>query len=146
MLGKERKLAGFNKIRLIIPAILVMLVLLAGCTSPASSDDKAFTDKYAAAQKKYEKYIQKTVSGQDVLDLIDNWDETDFDLTVEKSDGNRFCVSDIDKNDTTFNYWDEGSEYYIDPNASYEGTFILYQSPRNENDKDIVELSFSLVK
>ena len=39
MLGKERKLAGFNKIRLIIPAILVMLSGIVMLVSPEQPEN-----------------------------------------------------------------------------------------------------------
>ncbi len=77
--------------------ILTLSIILCGCNNSSSVDEETFEEKYEAAQKKYEKYYHKIVSGQDVLDLIDNWDETDFKMTVEDYEGERFRVSNIDK-------------------------------------------------
>ena len=73
---------------------------------PSPAEEKAFEEKYEAAQKKYEKYLNGPVSGQEVLDLIDNWDETDFEMTVsDKTGNNRYFVSNLDKDETKFGYW-----------------------------------------
>ena len=95
-----------------------------------------------------EKYYDKVVSGQEVLDLIDNWDETDFKMTVEDLEGERFRVSNIDKDNTIFKYWDKDSIYYIDPNASYKGGFFFGSSTGREKVKRrwIRALNFSLVE
>ena len=44
---------------------------------------------------------------------------------------------------TTIQPFIDESIYYIDPDALYKGSFILYQSPRKKNIKDIEELYFS---
>jgi hypothetical protein len=136
---------------------MAIAMVLSGCFYSSSAVEEAinernaaadeeFEKEYEAAKKKYEKYYDKVVSGQEVLDLIDNWDETDFKMTVEDLEGERFRVSNIDKDNTIFKYWDKDSIYYIDPNAFYKGRFILYQNSRNKSDKGIVELYFSLVE
>jgi hypothetical protein len=114
---------------------------------PSPADEKAFEEEYAAAQKKYEKYLNGPVSGQEVLDLIDNWDETYY-MTVEDLEGERFSVNDIDKDDTYFKYWDKNSLYYIDPDAYYKGGFIFGSSTGREKEERwwIGELYFSLVE
>ncbi|RKM56289.1 hypothetical protein D6853_05705 [Butyrivibrio sp. X503] len=134
-----------NKPNLFIITVLLLSVILSGCTF-SSAGGADFEERYAAAKEKYDKYLQGPVSGQEVLSLIDNWDETDFEMTVEDLEGGRFCVSDIDKSNTAYKYWDEESKYYIDPGAYYEASFVIYESPRKKNDKDIEELYFSLVK
>ena len=114
---------------------------------PSPADEKAFEEEYAAAQKKYEKYLNGPVSGQEVLDLIDNWDETYY-MTVEDLEGERFSVNDIDKDNTIFKYWDKDSIYYIDPNAFYKGDFFFGSSTGREKEERwwISELNFSLVE
>ena len=93
-------------------------------------------------------YYQKIVSGQEVLDLIDNWDETDFGLAVDGVKNGMFEVNDVDKNDpnAVFTYWDKESGWYIDPNAYYRASFLLYQDPRKESDRGISDLYFHLVE
>ena len=81
-----------------------------------------------------------------MLDLIENWDETDFRMTVEDYEGERFRVSNIDKDNTIFKYWDKDSIYYIDPDAFYEAHFVVRKNPRKESDKHIGELYFALVE
>ena len=138
------------KIRAIKPRlysilIVIFLMTLSGCSFLSKDEDKRFMEEYSAAQEKYAKYLNEPVTGQEVLGLIDNWDESEFDMTVEDSEGYRFSVNDIDKDDTIFNYWDEESTYYIDPDAFYEASFILYQSPK-KGDRKIVELCFARVE
>ena len=128
---------------LLIILVVIVLTLISGCSFSSTSADTAFDEKYSAAQKKYEKYLQEPVNGREVLELIENWNETDFDLTVEDSEGGRYCVSGLDKSNTIYKYWDEESIYFIEPDALYKGSFILYQSPRKKNTKDIEELYFS---
>ena len=135
------------KIRAIKPSLYIILIVIflmtfTGCSFFPKDEDKRFKEEYSAAQEKYAKYLNEPVTGQDVLDLIDDWDESEFDMTVEDSEGYRFSVNDIDKDDTIFNYWDEESTYYIDPDALYEASFILYQSPKKGHRK-IVELYFA---
>lgn len=113
---------------------------------PSSAEEKAFEEKYEAAQKKYEKYLNEPVSGQEVLDLIDNWDETDFEMTVSNISGESFRVSNWPKNSTRVDYWNKESIYYIDPNAFYEGRFLLFESPGRISHKGIGSLRFSLVE
>ena len=114
---------------------------------PSSAEEKAFEEKYEAAQKKYEKYLNGPVSGQEVLDLIDNWDETYY-MTVENVEDERFRVSNLDKDDTIFKYWDKESCYYIDPDALYKGGFIFGSSTGREKEQRwwISALNFSLVE
>ena len=136
----------FNKKKINVLTVFGALALLfstvlTGCISSSSATDEAFEEKYEAAKKKYDQYIHEPVSGQEVLDLIDNWDETDF----ESSEGHICRVSNWDKNDTLNKYRDKESIYYIDPNALYEGTFHLYQSPR-KHERKIADLDLSLVK
>ena len=136
---------------------MAIAIVLSGCFYSSSAveeeinernaaAEEEFEKEYEAAKKKYEKYYDKVVSGQEVLDLIDNWDETDFDMTVEDLRGGRYSVNDLDKYSNILKYWDKESIYYIDPNAFYKGRFILYQNNRNKSDKGIVELYFSLVE
>ena len=148
--------------RIFIPRIaciiaMAIAMVLSGCFYSSSAAEEAINEKnvaaeeefekeYEAAQKKYEKYLNGPVSGQEVLNLIDNWDETDFKMTVEDLEGERFRVSNIDKENAPFEYWNKESIYYIDPNMFYEGSFIMYQNGRNESDKAIVELYFALVE
>ena len=116
---------------------------------PSPDEEKAFEEKYEAAQKKYEKYLNGPVSGQEVLDLIDNWDETDFEMTVsDKTGNNRYSVSNLDKEETKFGYWNEESCYYIDPDALYKGGFIFGSSTGREKEQRwwISALNFSLVE
>ena len=115
---------------------------------PSSADEKAFEEKYEAAKQKYDKYYQKIVSGQEVLDLIENWDETDFGLAVDSVKNGRVRVDNVDKNDpnAVFTYWNKESGWYIDPNAYYKASFLLYQNPRKESDKGISDLYFHLVE
>ena len=134
-----------TKPSLYIILIIIFLMTLSGCSFLSKNEDKRFMEEYSMAQEKYAKYLNEPVTGQEVLDLIDNWDESEFDMTVEDSEGYRFSVNDIDKDDTIFNYWDEESTYYIDPDAFYEASFILYQSPKKE-DRKIVELCFARVE
>ena len=136
--------------RIFIPRVasiiaMVIAMVLSGCISSSSAADEAFEEKYDAAKKKYDKYIHEPVSGQEVLDLIDNWDETDFELIIESSEGHICRVSNWDKNDTLNKYRDKESIYYVDPNALYEGTFHLYQFPR-KHERKIADLDLSLVK
>ena len=114
---------------------------------PSPAEEKAFEEKYEAAQKKYEKYLNGPVSGQEVLDLIDNWDETYY-MTVENVEDERFRVSNLDKDDTIFKYWDKESCYYIDPDAFYKGGFIFGSSTGREKEERwwIRALNFSLVE
>ena len=53
--------------------ILTLSIILCGCNNSSSVDEETFEEKYEAVQKKYEKYLNGPVSGQEVLDLIDNW-------------------------------------------------------------------------
>lgn len=140
----------FNKKKIKVLTVFGALALLfstvlTGCISSSSAADEAFEEKYEAAKKKYDKYIHEPVSGQEVLDLIDNWDETDFELIIESSEGHICRVSNWDKNDTLNKYRDKESIYYVDPNALYEGTFHLYQSLR-KHERKIADLDLSLVK
>ena len=114
---------------------------------PSPAEEKAFEEKYEAAQKKYEKYLNGPVSGQEVLDLIDNWDETYY-MTVENVEDERFRVSNLDKDDTIFKYWDKESCYYIDPDALYKGGFFFGSSTGREKEERwwISALNFSLVE
>lgn len=149
MLKTKNALVKNGNNNFFIPALFIVLLLLFsilifGCSTVSSSDDKVFEERYLAAQKKYEMYLKEPVSGKDVLDLIDNWNENDFKMTVEDSEGSRYCVSDLDRNNTIFKYWDKESIYYIDPNAFYKGSFVIYQSPRKKSNKAIAELYFSL--
>ncbi len=150
--------------RIFIPRIACIIVMaiamvLSGCFYSSSAVEEAiaernaaadeeFEKEYEAAQKKYEKDLNGPVSGQEVLDLIDNWDETDFKMTVEDLEGERFRVSNIDKDNTIFKYWDKDSIYYIDPNASYKGGFFFGSSTGREKVKRrwIRALNFSLVE
>ena len=126
--------------------ILTLSIILCGCNNSSSVDEETFEEKYEAAKNKYDKYYHKIVSGQEVLDLIENWDETDFKMTVEDYEGERFRVSNIDKDNTIFKYWDKDSIYYIDPDAFYEAHFVVRKNPRKERDKHIGELYFALVE
>ena len=142
------------KKRSIIPYIFCLMILmlsivLCGCINSSSVEEETFEEKYAAAQKKYEKYLNGPVSGQEVLDLIDNWDETDFEMTVsDKKGNNRYSVSNLDKEKTKFGYWNEESCYYIDPDALYKGGFIFGSSTGREKEERwwIRALNFSLVE
>ncbi|MBR4668992.1 MAG: hypothetical protein IKO84_00180 [Butyrivibrio sp.] len=49
-------------------------MIISGCTF-SSAGGADFEEKYAAAKEKYDKYLQSPVSGQEVLSLIDYWDE-----------------------------------------------------------------------
>jgi hypothetical protein len=149
--------------RIFIPRIACIIVMaiamvLSGCFYSSSAVEEAiaernaaadeeFEKEYEAAKKKYEKYYDKVVSGQEVLDLIDNWDETYY-ITVEDLEGEIFSVNDIDKDNTIFKYWDKESCYYIDPNASYKGGFLFGSSTGREKVKRrwISALNFSLVE
>ena len=140
------------KKRSIIPYIFCLMILmlsivLCGCINSSSVEEETFEEKYAAAQKKYEKYLNGPVSGQEVLDLIDNWDETYY-MTVEDLEGEIFSVNDIDKDNTIFKYWDKDSIYYIDPDAFYKGGFIFGSSTGREKEEKwwISALNFSLVE
>ena len=126
---------------------LVWVIVSAFKPSPA--EEKVFEEKYETAKQKYDKYYQKIVSGQEVLDLIDNWDETDFEMTVsDKTGNNRYSVSNLDKEETKFGYWNEESCYYIDPDALYKGGFIFGSSTGREKEERwwISELYFSFVE
>ena len=126
-----------------------LLLTLSGCTPSSSVEEETFEEKYEAAQKKYEKYLNGPVSGQEVLDLIDNWDETDFEMTVsDKTGNNRYSVSNLDKEETKFGYWNEESCYYIDPDALYKGGFFFGSSTGREKEERwwIRALNFSLVE
>ena len=127
--------------------ILMLSIVLCGCINSSSVEEETFEEKYAAAQKKYEKYLNGPVSGQEVLDLIDNWDETYY-MTVEDLEGEIFSVNDIDKDNTIFKYWDKDSIYYIDPDAFYKGGFIFGSSTGREKEERwwIRALNFSLVE
>lgn len=148
-----KKSNQFN-IRNILPRIICLMILtlsiiLCGCNNSSSVDEETFEEKYEAAQKKYEKYLNGPVSGQEVLDLIDNWDETDFEMTVsDKTGNNRYYVSNLDKEETKFGYWNEESCYYIDPDAFYKGGFFFGSSTGREKEKRrwISALNFSLVE
>ena len=149
--------------RIFIPRIaciiaMVISMFLSGCFYSSSAveeeinernaaADEEFEKEYEAAKKKYEKYYDKVVSGQEVLDLIDNWDETYY-ITVEDLEGEIFSVNDIDKDNTIFKYWDKDSIYYIDPNAFYKGGFFFGSSTGREKVKRrwIRALNFSLVE
>lgn len=133
------------KSSLYIILIVIFLSTLSGCGFFSKDEDKRFKEEYSAAQEKYAKYLNEPVTGQDVLDLINDWDESEFDMTVEDSEGCRFSVNDVDKDDTIFNYCDKESTYYINPDAFYKASFILYQSPKNGHRK-IVELYFARVE
>ncbi len=111
---------------------------------PSPAEEKAFEEKYEAAKQKYDKYYQKIVSGQEVLDLIDNWDDPELGMLVENIEDTKFEVSNLDKDNTIFTYWDKDSEYYIDPNAYYKAFFCIYD--RKESDKFITDLCFRLVE
>ena len=127
--------------------ILTLSMVLCGCYSSSSVDEETFEEKYEAAKQKYEKYLNEPVSGQEVLNLIDNWDETDFEMTVSDLKGNdKYFVSNLDKEKTKFGYWNEESIYYIDPNAFYKGSFVLFESPGRVSHKGIGSLHFSLVE
>jgi hypothetical protein len=129
--------------------ILALSIALCGCNNSSSVEEETFEEKYEAAQKKYEKYLNGPVSGQEVLDLIDNWDETDFEMTVsDKTGNNRYFVSNLDKEETKFGYWNEESCYYIDPDALYKGGFFFGSSTGREKEKRrwISALNFSLVE
>ena len=149
--------------RIMLPRIVCIITMaiamvLSGCFYSSSATEEAINEKnvaadeefekeYEAAKKKYEKYYDKVVSGQEVLDLIDNWDETDFGIAVDGVKNGRFEVSNVDKNDpnTIFTYWDKESGWYIDPKEYYKGGFILFEPPGRINHKRIVDLYFSLV-
>ena len=104
--------------RIFIPRVasiiaMVIAMVLSGCFYSSSDAEEAivernaaadeeFEKEYEAAQKKYEKYLNGPISGQEVLDLIDKWDETDFKMTVENIEDQRFRVSNLDKDDTIF--------------------------------------------
>ena len=140
------------KKRSIIPHIFCLMILtlsmaLSGCYSSSSVDEESFEEEYAAAQKKYEKYLNEPVSGQEVLDLIENWDET-FDMTIEDLEGKRYSVSDLDKYSDIIRYWDRESIYYIDPDALYKGGFFFGSSTGREKEEKwwISALNFSLVE
>ena len=153
MLKRHNCLIETNKM-IIIPRIIFLMILtlsivLCGCNNSSSVEEETFEEKYEAAQKKYEKYLNGPVSGQEVLDLIDNWDETDFEMTVsDKTGNNRYSVSNLDKEETKFGYWNEESCYYIDPDALYKGGFIFGSSTGREKEERwwISELYFSLVE
>lgn len=115
---------------------------------PSPAEEKAFEEKYEAAQKKYEKYLNGPVSGQEVLDLIDNWDDPELGLIVESIKNGIVRVDNVDKNDpnAVFTYWDKESGWYIDPNAYYKASFYIYQNPRKESDRFITDLGFHLVE
>ena len=148
--------------RIFIPRVasiiaMVIAMVLSGCFYSSSDAEEAivernaaadeeFEKEYEAAQKKYEKYLNEPVSGQEVLDLIDNWDETDFEMTVSNISGESFRVSNWPKNSTRVDYWNKESIFYIDPNAFYEGRFILFESPGRISHKGIGSLHFSLVE
>ena len=151
--------------RIFIPRIaciiaMAIAMVLSGCFYSSSAveeeinernaaADEEFEKEYEAAQKKYEKYLNGPVSGQEVLDLIENWDETDFEMTVsDKTGNNRYSVSNLDKEETKFGYWNEESCYYIDPDAFYKGGFIFGSSTGREKVKRrwISTLNFSLVE
>ena len=143
----------FNKKKIKLPTVFGALALLfstvlSGCISSSSADDEAFKEEYAVAQKKYEKYINGPVSGQEVLELVENWSESDYDLIVESSKGHICTVKCLDKNDTIDKYRNKETIYYIDPNALYEGTFMLFADfVRGEyRGSDIDSLKLSLVK
>ncbi|MBP5623351.1 MAG: hypothetical protein J6X36_00615 [Lachnospiraceae bacterium] len=149
--------------RIFIPRVasiiaMVIAMVLSGCFYSSSDAEEAivernaaadeeFEKEYEAAQKKYEKYLNGPISGQEVLNLIDNWDETDFKMTVENIEDQRFRVSNLDKDDTIFKYWDKESCYYIDPDAFYKGGFFFGSSTGREKVKRrwIRALNFSLV-
>ncbi len=149
---KKVKMPIQIKKRSIIPHIFCLMILtlsiiLCGCNNSSSVEEETFEEKYEAAQKKYEKYLNGPVSGQEVLDLIDNWDETYY-MTVENVEDERFRVSNLDKDDTIFKYWDKESCYYIDPDALYKGGFLFGSSTGREKEKRrwISTLNFSLVE
>ena len=152
MFKNIKKSNQFN-IRIILPRIICLMILtlsmtLSGCYSSSSVEEETFEEKYAAAQKKYEKYLNGPVSGQEVLDLIENWDETAFDMTIEDLEGERYSVSDLDKYSDIIRYWDRESIYYIDPDAFYKGGFIFGSSTGREKEEKwwISALNFSLVE
>ena len=150
--------------RIFIPRVaciiaMVIAMVLSGCFYSSSAVEEAINEKnvaadeefekeYEAAKKKYEKYYDKVVSGQEVLDLIDNWDEADFGLAVDSVKNGRVRVDNVDKNDpnAVFTYWKKESGWYIDPNAYYKASFIIYQNPRKESDRGIIDLYFHLVE
>lgn len=144
----DKEKSSFNRISYLLTIVVASLLLtLSGCTPSSSVEEETFEEKYEAAQKKYEKYLNGPVSGQEVLDLIDNWDETDFEMTVsDKTGNNRYFVSNLDKEKTKFGYWNEESCYYIDPDAFYEGSFILFEPPGRVYHISIGALNFSLVE
>ena len=112
----------------------------------ASTDEGSFEIEYEAAKQKYDKYYHKIVSGQEVLDLIDNWDDPELGMLVENIEDTKFEVSNLDKDNTRVTYWDKDSEYYIDPNAYYKAFFCIYENPRKKSDKFITDLCFRLVE
>ena len=151
MFKNIKKSNQFN-IRIILPRIICLMILtlsiiLCGCNNSSSVDEESFEEEYAAAQKKYEKYLNEPVSGQEVLDLIENWDET-FDMTIEDLEGKRYSVSDLDKYSDIIRYWDRESIYYIDPDALYKGGFFFGSSTGREKEERwwIRALNFSLVE
>ncbi len=134
---------------LIVALFLGFLVwVIVSAFKPSPAEEKVFEEKYEIAKQKYDKYYQKIVSGQEVLDLIEKWDEADFGLAVDSVKNGRVRVDNVDKNDpnAVFTYWDKESGWYFDPNAYYKASFLLYENPRKESDKGICDLYFHLVE
>lgn len=134
---------------LIVALFLGFLVwVIVSVFKPSPAEEKVFEEKYETAKQKYHKYYQKIVSGQEVLDLIDNWDDPELGLIVESIKNGIVRVDNVDKNDpnAVFTYWDKESGWYIDPNAYYKASFYIYQNPRKESDRFITDLGFHLVE
>ena len=134
---------------LIVALFLGFLVwVIVSAFKPSPAEEKVFEEKYEAAKQKYDKYYQKIVSGQEVLDLIENWDDPELGLIVESIKNGIVRVDNVDKNDpnAVFTYWDKESGWYIDPNAYYKASFYIYQNPRKESDRFITDLGFHLVE
>ena len=150
--------------RIFIPRIaciiaMAIAMVLSGCFYSSSAveeeinernaaADEEFEKEYEAAQKKYEKYLNGPVSGQEVLDLIEKWDDAELGLIVDSVKNGMVGVDNVDKNDpnTIFTYWDKESGWYIDPNAYYKACFCIYENPRLKSDKFITDLYFYLVE
>ena len=132
---------------LIVALFLGFLVwVIVSAFKPSPAEEKVFEEKYEAAKQKYDKYLNGPVSGQEVLNLIDNWDDTEIGMLVENIEDDKFEVSNLDKDNTRVKYWDKESCYYINPNAYYEAGFCIYENPRRKSDKFITDLCFHLVE
>ncbi|MBO6090352.1 MAG: hypothetical protein J6P37_08615 [Lachnospiraceae bacterium] len=132
---------------LIVTLFLGFLVwVIVSAFKPSPAEEKVFEEKYETAKQKYDKYYQKIVSSQEVLDLIENWDDPELGMLVENIEDTKFEVSNLDIDNTRVTYWDKDSEYYIDPNAYYKAGFCIYENPRLKSDKFITDLCFYLVE